>query len=101
MSGKKMTADEMKTMLAELKQIDAELATAAEAMQSARGDDAILNAIEARTDELVRKRARAMGLAEEEIARIDRDVEEAGVTDEMKRWLSNAESSLLPPNDRL
>ena len=61
MSGKKMTAEEMKTMLAELKKIDAEIAAALEAMQGATQE------LEANVDELLRKRARAMGVAEREI----------------------------------
>jgi hypothetical protein len=62
-------------MMSELKGIDTEMAAYAVAMQHA--DDATFEVMASHVNELFRKRCRAMGLPEEEIARIERESETA------------------------
>lgn len=75
-----------KKNVSEIEDIDIEIAAYAKVMQHA--DDATFEAMEPHVDELFRKRCRAMGLPEEEIARIERESETATpqqIVDEMKR----------------
>jgi hypothetical protein len=62
-------------MMFELKAIDTEMAAYAVAMRHA--DDATFEVMASHVNELFRKRCRAMGLPEEEIARVERESETA------------------------
>jgi hypothetical protein len=69
--------------------IDVELAAYLKAMQHA--DDAGWRAMEAHVDGLLRERCRILGLPEEEIARIERNSEQAverQIADEKQKFLN-------------
>ena len=84
----KIDMDKLKQISAELKQTNAELAAYAEAMPHA--DAATFDAMTARVDELLRERCRAMGLPEDEIARIEQEAKQdvdRQIADEMKQTM--------------
>jgi hypothetical protein len=84
-----MQHDDMNDMMKKLATIDIEMAAYAKAMQHAK-DEAMFAAMAAHVDELFRERCRAMGLPEAEIARIERESEEATaqqIADEIKKFM--------------
>jgi hypothetical protein len=76
------------TTMRTVEEIDAEIAAYVKAIQHA--DEATFAAMSAHVDELMRERCRAMGLPEDEIARIERESEAAvdrQVADEIKQFV--------------